>query len=100
LRAAAGRDVDDAGALVERDVIPRDHAVLDALLRGEILERAAVVEADEVLAAQALDIVAVGEDVERDPVTVLATRRWRVGAHRRGDGRRQRAGRRRPDDGR
>ena len=29
LGAAAGRDVDDPRALLERDLVPRDHAVLD-----------------------------------------------------------------------
>ena len=33
LGARARRDVDDAGALLERDLVPRDHAVRDVLLR-------------------------------------------------------------------
>jgi hypothetical protein len=39
LTAAAGRDVDDAGARVEGDVVPRDHAVLDDRGRRELVER-------------------------------------------------------------
>src|SRR5688572_23365007 len=38
LLAAAGRDVDDAGALVRRHVAPLDDAVLDALLRRQVGE--------------------------------------------------------------
>jgi hypothetical protein len=34
LAAGAGRDVDDPAPLLERDLVPRDDAVLDALLRG------------------------------------------------------------------
>src|SRR5205823_4321694 len=81
-----------------RDLVPRDHAMLDVLLRGELLEGRAVVETDEVLAAQALDIVAVGENVDRDPVAVCAPSVQRVGLHRGRDVRRQRPGGRRPDD--
>ena len=40
LGAAARRDVDDAGARREVDVVPRDHAVLDLGGRGERVERA------------------------------------------------------------
>src|SRR3954447_13216845 len=38
LVATAGGDVDDAGALVERDVLPRDYAVLDARRRRQLVE--------------------------------------------------------------
>ncbi len=69
----------------------------DALLRWEIVERGTVVEADEVLAAQALDVVAVGEHVDGDPVTVLAAPVLRVRLHRRSHVGRQRPWRRRPD---
>ena len=40
LAAAARRDVDDAGALLERDLVPRDDPVLDARARAEVVERA------------------------------------------------------------
>ena len=42
LLAAAGGDVDDAGALGLADVVPGDDAVLDALLRRQLVERAVV----------------------------------------------------------
>ena len=40
LAAAARGDVDDARAGVERDVVPRDHAMLDRGARAERVERA------------------------------------------------------------
>ena len=38
LGAAAGRDVDDAGAFFGVDLLPRDHAVLDAGCDGQVVE--------------------------------------------------------------
>ena len=98
LRAGPRRDVDDAGPLVERDVVPRNDAVLDVALRGQLVEGAAVAPADELLPAPALDERVVGEDVDGDPVAVLAPPVLRLRVHRRRDVRGQRPGRRRPDD--
>ena len=55
LLAAAGRDVDDAGALVGADHVPRDDPVLDALLRGQVVERADVRPPDQLGALRPLD---------------------------------------------
>ena len=52
--AAPGRDVDDPGPVLERDLVPRDHAVLDRRARAELVERPGVAPADELLAAPAL----------------------------------------------
>ena len=49
LGAGARRDVDDPGALGERDLVPRDHPVDDSLLRRQVVERAFVLEPDELL---------------------------------------------------
>src|SRR5262249_59697766 len=51
LAAAAGRDVHDPRAFLERDLVPGDDAVLDRPARPEVVERAAVAETDELLAA-------------------------------------------------
>src|SRR5204863_7328545 len=45
LGAGARRDVDDARALIERNLVPRDHAVLDAVLSRQVVERPAVAPA-------------------------------------------------------
>ena len=50
LRAAARGDVDDAGALVDGHLVPRDDAMLDPRARRERVERAGVPEPDELLA--------------------------------------------------
>ena len=47
LGAAARCDVDDAGALVDRDLVPGDHAVLDVPTGSQVVERAAVAPPDE-----------------------------------------------------
>ena len=96
LAAAAGRDVDDARALVERDLVPRDHAVLHRS-RGELVERARVAPADELLAALPLDERLVGVARDGDPLAVVPAPVLRVGLDRRCDVRRQRPRRRRPD---
>ena len=54
LLARSGRDVDDPGAVLEGDVGPRDHAMLDRRARAELVERPGVAPADELLAALAL----------------------------------------------
>ena len=52
LLAAAGRDVDDAGAFFVRDLVPGDDAVLRRrrCLTRQLVERAAVRPADQVAA--------------------------------------------------
>src|SRR5262249_43161691 len=55
---AAGRDVDHAGSLVGSDIVPRDDAVLDAALGGELVKRPDIAEADELRASDALAHVA------------------------------------------
>ena len=96
LAAAAGRDVDDARALVERDLVPRDHVVLH-LSRGEIVERARVAPADELLSALSLAERLVGVTRDGNPLAVLPAPVLGVGLDRRCDVRRQRPRRRRPD---
>ena len=98
LAAAARRDVDDARALVHRHVVPRDHPMLDRGARSQVIERAAVAPPDQLTALECLDVRVVGEQLDRDPFSVLAPSVVLVGMHRRGDIRRQRPGRGRPDD--
>ncbi len=45
LLAGAGSDVDDARSLLERHLVPRDHAVLDLGAGPEVVERPAVARA-------------------------------------------------------
>ena len=47
LEAAAGRDVDDPGAFLGRHLLPGDHAVFDAPLDGQLVERPDVAQSDE-----------------------------------------------------
>ena len=47
LLTRAGSDVDDAAAFLERDLVPRDDAMLDLGARAEVVERPAVAQADE-----------------------------------------------------
>ena len=68
LGAAARRDVDDPGALLERHVLPGDHPVLDLLGGRQVVERPLVAEPDEVGAAGALDELLVGR--QRRPPTI------------------------------
>ena len=42
LLAGAGRDVDDPGSFVERDVVPRDHPVVNLCRWAELVERPAI----------------------------------------------------------
>ena len=82
LGAGAGRDVDDPGALLERDLVPRDDAVLDARAGREVVERALVAQADELRSR------------------ARAGRRCRRGSAPRAPTRRSRAARTRPPGGR
>jgi hypothetical protein len=94
LGARARGDVDDPGALVERDLVPRDHAVRHAFLRGQILEGRVVLQADEILAR---DDVVVLPALLGQPPAAVAQPVLGVGPDRRGDVGRQRPRRRRPD---
>ena len=97
LAAAARRDVDDPGALIERDLVPRDDAVLDRPAGTEIVEGARVAPADELLAALPLRKRLVRVERDGDPLAALAPAVLRVRLDRSGDVRRQRPRRRRPD---
>ena len=98
LATAPGSDVHDPRALVHRHVVPRDHAMLDRRARAEIVERPAVAPADKLRAPQLLDERVVGEELDRDPLAVLAPAVLLVGMHGGGDVRRQRPRGRRPHD--
>jgi hypothetical protein len=97
LSTAAGRDVDDAGALVERDVVPGDHPMLDLPAWADVVEGRGVAPADQLFAALALHEPLLGIPADRDPVAVLASAVLSIGLHRGGDVRRDRPRRRRPD---
>ncbi len=94
LEAGARRDVHDARALVERDLVPRDHAMLCA---DELVERPLVGPADHLRAAYALRELVVRIARHRDPFAVRAQPVLRVRVDGGGDVRRQRPRRRRPD---
>ena len=47
LGAGAGRDMDDPGSLVQRDLVPGNHAVLDAGDGRKLVEGTAVAEPHE-----------------------------------------------------
>ena len=98
LGAAPGRDVDDAGALVERDLVPRDHAVLDgrAAARGRRTAPGSAARRAPRRGPAHVRLVRVARD--RDPLAVLAQAVLGVGLDRGRDVRRQRPRRRRPDD--
>ena len=98
LLAGAGRDVDDPGALFERDLVPGDDPMLDLAAGAEVVERPPVAKPDELLSEGTTLESLVGVPGDRDPLAVLAQPVLRVGLDRRGDVRRQRPGRRRPDD--
>src|SRR5438046_1916691 len=72
--------------------------MVDGRAGPEIVERPAVAEPDQLLAAQALHEALVGIARDRDPLAVLAQAVLGVRLHRRGDVRGQRPRRRRPDD--
>ena len=99
LTAAAGRDVDDAGALLERDLVPRDDAVLDARARARgcrtALRSASPTSSEpgarRTNASSGKRAASTHSPFSRRPYSPS-------GLHRRGDVRRQRPRRRRPDD--
>ena len=90
--------MDDAGALVERDLVPRNDPVLDRAARTELVERARVAPADELLTETALDEALVRVAADGDPLAVLAPPVLLVGMDGGGDVRRQCPRRRRPDE--
>ena len=97
LGAGARSDVDDARPLVQSDVVPGDDAMDDSLLRGEMVERPFVLEADELATEGAAD-----ERLVADRARSRPSRRSRAGrSPRRVDGGsdvgRERPRRRRPD---
>jgi hypothetical protein len=91
-------DVHDARALLERDVVPRDHPVLDASARAEVVERSPVAQPDELLPLDAPDERLVRVARDRDPLPSLPQPVLGIGLHRGRDVRGQRPRRRRPDD--
>ena len=95
LRACAGRDVDDPRSLVEHDLVPRDHPVDDSLLGGRVVERAHVLEPDELLA---LDQAVVVLAFARQPPLAVTEPVLRVGLDRSGNVGRERPRGRRPHD--
>ena len=88
LAAAARRDVDEPGAFVERDLVPRDDAMLDPRARRQRVERAGVGPADERRAGKPLD-----ERLVRDSGRRRPTRRSRGGRTRPPGARRRRRSR-------
>ena len=98
LRAGAGRDVHDATPFVERDVVPRDHAVLYPLQRGSVVERPPVAPADELGPVLRLRRYPFALPLLRPPLALRREDVFRIGAHSRGHVRGQRPRRRRPDD--
>ena len=98
LLAGARCDVDDAGSLLQRDLVPRDDPVVDLAARTEVVERTAVAKTHELLSAGSMVELLVGIPGDCDPLAVLAPPVLRIGLDRRRDVRRQRPGCRRPDD--
>ncbi len=98
LGARARCDVNDAGSLVERDVVPRDHAVNDTGLRLELVERAGVLETDELVAADRAHEALIGVASHGDPAPVGGQPVLRVRLDGRSDVRGQRPRSRRPHD--
>ena len=103
--AAARGDVDDAGSFGRAHLIPRNHAVLDALLGSEFVKRASVLQADQLLALEFLDDLRPGaengEEGFREDVDVAVLARAHVlefGVDCGGDIGRQGPRRGRPDE--
>ena len=94
---AARCDVDDAGALVERDLVPGNDTVLDGRPRLQRVERSLVTPADELGTGQRLLEGLVRVPRDRDPFAVRAAAVLRLRVHGGCDVRRQRPRRRRPD---
>ena len=97
-RASSRRDVDDARALVERDVVPRDDAMLDLRRRREVVERAVVGAPHELFAQHPLYEVCIRPALDGVPVAVRGPPVLRVRPHGGGNVRGKRPRRRRPDD--
>src|SRR5207248_3034164 len=95
LGPGARGDVDDPGALVQLHLAPWDDAVHDVLLRRQLVERAFVLEPDEL---RALDDAVELAVLLREPPTAVAQAVVGVRLDRGRDVRRQRPRRRRPDD--
>src|SRR5829696_9552041 len=72
--------------------------MLDAVLGREVVERSVVAPVAELLAPQTLDEIIVGIAIDGDPVAARAPAVLGGRRDGRGDVRRQRPGRRRPDD--
>ena len=98
LGAGARGDVDDAGTFVQRDLVPRDDAVLDLRRRRKIVERAAVRATHELLAAHPLHEFGVWETLDRVPLAVLVQPYSASGLTAAATFAGQRPGCRRPDD--
>src|ERR671934_257703 len=98
LLTRAGRDVDDARAFLERDLVPGDDPVLDSFRRRKVVVGPPVAPADELGASENLLEGVVGVAGDRDPFAVLPAAVPCVRVDRRGDVGGQRPGRRRPDD--
>ncbi len=97
LGTGAGSDVDDAGSLVQRDLVPRDDPMHDPLLCGEVVERPLVLETDELLPAHAGLEVLIRISGYGDPLAHVVAPVFRIRPHSGGDVRGQRPGSRRPD---
>ena len=69
LCTGARSDVDDSRALVQSDVFPGDHPMHHPLLRGKVVERAFVLEPDELAAESARDerLVGIGAVATQSP---------------------------------
>ena len=106
LLAAAGGDVDDAGAFDRADVGPGDHPMLDVDFGGQLVKRTFVGPAEHVGALQlARDGIVAAQGVldcllgEIEPVTVLLdVDVVQLGIDRGGNVGGERPGRRRPDE--
>ena len=98
LGARARRDVDDARALVERDVVPRDDAVLDVRQCREVVEGAAIGASHQLLAQHSLDEVRVRPALDGVPLALSSAPVLGIRPHCCSDVRRKRPRRRRPDD--
>src|SRR4051794_26721461 len=73
--------MDDAGAVVHRDLIPGDHAVLEILGGREVVERPLVRPARKLGPGPAVFEVLVRVALYRDPLAVLAPPVLLLGMH-------------------
>ena len=89
--------MDDAGPLLERDLVPGDHAMLDLSSGAEVVERASIAEADELLPWDDPRERLLGITRDGDPLAVLAQAVLRVLLDRGRDVGRQRPRCGRPD---